>query len=95
MSRYKVRVGEDFEIDAVDIDIDVDVDSALRAKSALHEAKTRSHVTAALLVAIAIALGFAGCLWFVDGHFEALKSVWNVVAAPLGWIGAHYYRAQS
>lgn len=95
MRRYQVRVGEDFEIDAVDIDVNVDVESALNAKAALHEAKTRSYVTAALLVAIAIALGVAGSMWFVNGNFEALMSVWTVVAVPLGWIGAHYYQAGS
>jgi len=74
--RYKPKVGEEFAISA-----------------AVIAAKTR-HLTEVTRSAIALAIALAATAVFCAyrGDFAVLRTLWEVVAAPLGCIIGYYFR---
>ena len=94
MSRYRVTIGKDFEIDSVDIDPRVDLPSVIEAKTKQDETATRSLVSLGILIGIATALVVAALMRLVDGDFGAVQAVWAAVSAPLGWIANHYFEVK-
>jgi len=91
MSRYHVKIGKEFEIDAVDIDPKVDLAAAIRAKTKQDEAATRAGVARYVLVAIGFALAVSAAMRLVDGNFGAFSAVWSAASLPLGWVLRSYF----
>ncbi len=90
MARFLVKIGDDFEIDAVEVDLEV-VERAISAKGKLDDAATRNCLAAVLLVSMIGALAIAWIMHFVEGDYGSLQAVWMAVSLPLGWIGKYYF----
>jgi hypothetical protein len=91
MGRYRVVIGDEFEVDAVDVtDAEVVVEAA-NAAERLEDAKLRRLLAPGILAACALALLVAAAIGIFDGTFNEIGAVWDAVALPLGAILATYF----
>jgi hypothetical protein len=89
MRRYRVSVGEEFEIR--DVKISRDRDRVSEAERLLAEAKHRNLISLVILAMAALFLLGATVLGLEEGNFEKLQTVYNVVAVPFSAIIAYYF----
>jgi hypothetical protein len=90
MSRFKVKVGEDFEIDSVEI---VEPQPVHDPKAA--ETEHRYQLSLFVLGFIALFIVGAAVVGFYDGHFGKLQAVYTVAGVPLGWVMSYYFNKTS
>jgi hypothetical protein len=76
--RYEPKIGDEFKF-AKDVIV---------AKTSRLTERTRSAIALAVVMMSVLALLF--CAY--RGEFQALQTVWNVVAVPLGCILGYYFR---
>ncbi len=95
MSRYRVKIGSDIEIDAFDIDPGRGLKPLMEAKTKLDRERARRRVAYALLGFIGLALGGAGAIGLWHGSFEALHATWDALSLPLGSVLAFYFAGRS
>lgn len=80
--RYKPKIGEDFELSA----------ALIAAKTRHLTEVTRSAIALALVGVVLLALAATATFCAYRGDFGVLKTLWEVVAAPLGCIIGYYFR---
>lgn len=80
--RYKPKIGEELEFDA-----------ALVAAKTRHLTElTRSTIALAIVGVVLLALAVTAALCAYGGDFGVLRTLWEVVAAPLGCIIGYYFQ---
>lgn len=86
MTRYRVTVGDEFEIEAFEIQ-SVDEVSELSdiASRRMHQ-RMRGRLTVTIIFAIFVALLAATWIGLSDGSFDEVGYVWGASAMPLGYI---------
>jgi len=57
--------------------------------------RTRSIIAISMVCAVGVALTRAFLYSLYVGEFSAVKTVWALVAAPLGWVVVHYFRGST
>lgn len=93
MSKYKVTIGNEFQIDAVDVPSKGTIDAVSLAAHQLAETKTRRMLAYAIVGATAGALAIAA---YIDasghsGTWQATVGVWTAAGFPLGCVLGHYF----
>lgn len=91
MKRYKVTVGDDFEVEAFDFADEKVIEAASAAAVSWHSAKSRLVIAWGLLVAIGVALLITTLIGWKDGVYNEVSSVWNAAGPALGYILAKYF----
>jgi hypothetical protein len=79
--KYKPRLGQDFPVEAV----------VIKEKASYLKEGTRSVIAVAVVGIAAVALLVGAMVWAFGGGSDALESVWNFVALPVGLILGHYF----
>ena len=91
MKRFKVTIGEDFDVQAFNLN-DVGEVAELSAISAKKtREKVQERLTYLMLGGIALALVIATAIGAIDGSFNEVVSVWVAVAVPLGYVLKAYF----
>lgn len=80
--RYEPKIGEDFPL-AKDVIV---------AKTGWMTELTRSAIALSIVIVSALALLASAVFGAYRGEFQALQTVWSVVAVPLGCIIGYYFR---
>jgi hypothetical protein len=90
MSKHKVGIGTEFQIDAVQ---DVPVEGAVEIANQLVEAGTRRTLTYLIVGIIASALAVAAIVDWSGYHgvWAATSSVWAAAGFPLGCVLGHFF----
>jgi hypothetical protein len=83
MSRFKVKVGKDFEIEAFDVDDIEDVVKISKISAEIKGAKIREKLDYSILSFCALALILTAAIGFSLKNFEILKYVCTVCSVPL------------
>lgn len=93
MSRYKLGVGDEFWIEAVDVGDTGVISEVARASSRIRDGKARHGMAFLAVAAILIALSVAAAIGVYDGSFNEVANVWGALSMPLGGILGSYIRA--
>jgi hypothetical protein len=80
--RYKPKIGEELALSA----------AVIAAKTRHLTEVTRSAIALGIVVVVLLALAATAAFCIYRGDFELLRSLWAVVAAPLGCIIGYYFR---
>ena len=91
MTKFKVRLGEDWDLSSVDVDHVQDVKTVSKAAVAQREAKVRQLLAVGSMVALGVALAVSSWFDFQRGSFSEVSAVWNAGAFPLGFILRGYF----
>lgn len=83
--KRRVNVGEDFDVDRVEI---------IKAQTEIRREYTRSRLAETFGGSAALFLLVAGAIGMVVGQFGALGAVWDVVALPLGAVFGFYFKGR-
>ena len=86
MARYKVMVGQDFEVESFDIEEIENVEALSRIARDNAHSRVRVRLTYFLLIGIAVALIASTAIALVYETPEPVRSVWAAAALPLGYI---------
>lgn len=92
MAKYKVTIGELFEVDGVEVE---DVDAVERL-SAVDErrrlARDQSRITYGVLGAMVAAVIATTIMGWYDGSYDELNSVWNAGGVWVGLVLGRYFK---
>lgn len=91
MGRYKVAVGDDFEIEAVEVKDVGDVTELSRLAERRRNQRMQERVTYSIFGVIIFALLIATAIGVRDGTFDEVSYVWNAAALPLGCVLKAYF----
>ena len=87
MAKFNIKIGRQFEIDAVDIEDETDfLTAASDAAEKADDARTRARTLLGLGLAAALAMAIAAWMGIADGSFDEVDAVWSAIAFPLGVI---------
>ena len=86
MTKYQVKIGKDFEVEAVEVQSVEDVHELSKVASKCADRRMRERLTAATVCAVLIALAIATVIGLYDGSFDEVGYVWGAAALPLGYI---------
>lgn len=93
MKRFNVVIGEDFEIEALELECVEDV-AKLSAVSSMHRrSRAQERMAYFLLAGIGIALAGATLIGLYDGSMNEVGTVWSASAFPMGYILKAYFEA--
>jgi hypothetical protein len=92
MAKYKVTIGELFEVDGVEVE---DVEAVERL-SAVDErrrlARDQARITYGVLGAMVLAVIAAAVMGWCDGTYNELNSVWNAGGVWVGLVLGRYFK---
>lgn len=92
MAKYRVTLGELFEVDGVDVE---DVEAVERL-SAIDQgrrlARTRAWLTFGVLGAMGVAVVVTGLMGWCDGSYDELNAVWNTGGIWVGAVLGHHFK---
>jgi hypothetical protein len=91
MSRFKVKVGEEFEIETVKVEINDD--KSTRDPKIL-EAKHRIVLSFLVLGFAALSIFVASLIGFHEGDYGKVQTVYNVAVIPVTAILSFYFKAR-
>lgn len=86
MSKYKVTVGEKFEIEAFELQSVEEVCKLSKIESVQAHQRMRGRLTTLIIYGIFFALITATLIGLHDGSFDEVGYVWGAAAMPLGYI---------
>jgi hypothetical protein len=90
MGRFRVSVGEDFEVEGVDLSDQTTRDVARSARLFVVE-KARQQVAYVAGAACMAALAVAFVLGVPSGNYSAVAALWSELKLPLGFIFGYYF----
>ena len=90
MSEYKVTVGKDFVIDAVEVSEDL-IPQITNIVEEIEKVKTRRLIAVVAIVIICCALISATLIGCNDGSYNEVSTVWEKVQIPVGLILGYYF----
>jgi|GEM_PF-5634904 len=92
MAEFTVKIGQQFEIDAVDVEDELAfLAAASDAAEKADDARTRGHTLIVLGLSAGLALAVATWLGVTDGSFDEVDAVWSAIAFPLGMVMERYF----
>ncbi|NJD36148.1 MAG: hypothetical protein FIA96_15185 [Betaproteobacteria bacterium] len=80
--RYKPKIGEELALSA----------AVIAAKTRQARECTRSTIALLIMVAALLALVSGARFGLYHGDFSVLQTVWAIIAVPVGYVIAHYFR---
>lgn len=86
MTKYRVTVGDEFEIEALEIQSVEEVSELSNIASKQAHQRMRGSLTIIIVFAIFVALLTATGIGLFDGSFDEVGYVWGASAMPLGYI---------
>lgn len=95
MAKYKVVVGDTFEVDAVDVSDVAAVVALAEVAAEKEKRKTREKLTYSIVGAVFAALMVAVAIGFVDGTYDEVSAIWAAAAMPLGYVFGTYFDKKS
>jgi len=95
MGQYKITIGKEFNVEAVDVtDAEVLV-AAANAAGRLEDANVRRLLAPSIAGFIMLALAVSAVIGYIDGTYDEIGATWNAAAFPLGYILATYFAKDS
>lgn len=94
MGRYKIKVGEAFEISAVDVKGGSIIDASSNVIQQLELSKSRSRLTTLIATVCIIFLAGAAVVGFLDGSYDELSNTWTALAFPMGAVLGTYFKSK-
>lgn len=91
MGRYKVIVGDDFEIEALEVEDVEDVSELSEIAGRRVHQRVQVRLTYLIFGAIVLSLLIATAIGIYDGSFDEVNSVWSAAALPLGYVLKAYF----
>lgn len=91
MGRYNVIVGEEIEIEAVEVENVKDVSELSGLAEGHAHRKMRERLVYLIFGAIFVALMIAVAIGYYDGSFNEVSSIWSAAALPLGYVLKTYF----
>jgi len=79
MRKYEVQIGHPFDVDI------------LRAIERKKDGSVRRTIALSVVIGASCAVALSAVIGFSDGSFNELESVWQAVAAPMGYVFATYF----
>lgn len=91
MGRFKVQVGEEFEIEAVKVEAK---DATPKVDPKVIEVEHRNRLSTWILGFVALFVVGASLLGLHDGNFDKLQAFYNVAAIPVTAILSFYFKSR-
>jgi hypothetical protein len=92
MGRFKVQVGEEFEVETVKVEVK---DTTPKVDPKVIEEEHRKRLSTWVLGFVGLFMVGAALLGLYEGHFGKFQSFYNAAAIPVGVILSFYFKDKS
>jgi len=91
MSRYRVIVGREFEIEAVEVSDPAELVVLADIAERQTKARVRERLAYLIFGVLVFALLVATVIGCIDGTFDEVGYVWSAAALPIGYLLRTYF----